>query len=308
MNGNGSAFLALLLAMILWGSSFVAMKIAVLAYPPFVVVFGRLLVASAFFYLILSRIKPRRLPREHLKLMLLMSAFEPCLYFICESYALKYTSASLASLIVSTMPLMVGIAAAFFLGEHISLLTIAGFITAISGVVVLTLAGNPDLHSPNPILGNTLEFLAMIMGTGYTLIVRLLSRDYHPFFMAAVQSFAGSLFFLPLALWQAHTHELRWDPYATGAVVFLGIMVSVIAYGCYNYGVAKTSAARAAAFINLIPVVSVVMGWALLGETLNSTQIFGALLVIAGIMMSQGCREERPERAVGISVIDETSD
>lgn len=301
MNGNASATLALILAMVLWGGAFVAMKFAVLAYPPFFVVFGRLFVASVMFCLIMPRIKPQGLSWKDVKLMLLMSFFEPCLYFLCEGYALKYTSAGLASLIVSAMPLMVGLAAAFFLGEDLSVTTITGFIVAMGGVAVLTLAGRPDFHSPNPLLGNALEFLAMIMGTGYVLFARSLSRRCGPLFMAAVQSFTGTLFFMPLALWQVRKYGLNWDPCAAGAILFLGIMVNAVAYSCYNYGIVKTPAARAAAFTNLIPLVSVIIGWAFLGETMNPIQISGALLVLGGIILSQGGRKERAEGPAGIS-------
>ncbi len=282
-----TAYLGLLLAMLLWGTSFVALKIALLNYPPFTVVFGRMFVATFIFFLIWPKIKPKKIYFSDLKLILLMALFEPCLYFIFEGYALKYTSASQASLIVATLPLMVGIGANLLLKEPLNLKIILGFILAILGVYVLTIFSHPESTSPNPYLGNFLEFLAMAMATGYTLLVRLLSRNYHPFFLSAAQAIIGSLFFLPLALYFDPWKSFSFHISGFLAILYLGSVVSFLAYSLYNQGVGTISASKAAAFVNLIPVFTLFFSWLLLKETLNLPQIGGAILVGIGIALSQ---------------------
>ncbi len=284
---NACAYFGLTLAMVLWGASFVATKIAVSVYHPFTVIFGRMTIASLIFLLLWKRVKPDSLERGDLKYLVLMALMEPCLYFIFEGYALKYTTAGQAALIVSTLPLMVGISAAMFLNEELKLKTVLGFILSILGVFILTWSADISQNSPNPLMGNVLEFLAMVMATGYTLIVRYLSSRYHALFLTAVQSFVGAIFFLPLMVSTCELSELKIHISAVYSIVFLGVFVTVLAYWLYNYGIAKISAAKAAAFGNMIPVFTLLIGWIMLDEVLNPTQIGASFLIACGIVISQ---------------------
>ncbi|MFO6364333.1 EamA family transporter, partial [Pseudomonas aeruginosa] len=96
----------------------------------------------------------------------------------------------------------------------------------------------------------------------------------------------GTLFFLPLALASA---DLPSQPSALGiqAVVYLGVVVTVGAYGLYNFGVGRLPASQASGFINLIPVFTLVFASLFLGETLNGPQMLAAGLVFIGVAISQ---------------------
>ena len=108
--------LALLVASMLWGSSFIALKVAVTAFDPVVMVFGRMgcsLVALFLLRMTLWRRSPqplifdRRLSRRDWFFIVLLALCEPCLYFVFEGYAIQYTTASQAGMIVATLPLAV---------------------------------------------------------------------------------------------------------------------------------------------------------------------------------------------------------
>lgn len=286
-------YLGLILAMLLWGSSFVALKLALGSYSPFLVIWGRMTIASVIFLFIWPKIKPKKLPRKELGLILLMAFFEPCLYFIFEGYALKYTTAGQASLITATLPLMVGIGANLLLKEKLNLTTLIGFILAILGVFILTFYSEIQENSPNPVLGNFLEFLAMVMATGYTLLVRFLSKNYHPFFLAAAQSFVGTIFFLPLSLIFDSWNQLHFELTSFLSILYLGTFVTFLAYSLYNQGISIINASKAAAFVNLIPVFTLFFSWLILEETLNLNQISGITLIALGIVLSQELRIKR---------------
>ena len=86
--------LALLLAVFLWASSFIALKIAFIAYDPMVVIFGRMLIASLCFLLIGRRLtQSLQYCRGDYKLIIAMAFCEPCLYFIFEAKAVQNTTA-----------------------------------------------------------------------------------------------------------------------------------------------------------------------------------------------------------------------
>ena len=288
--------LALLTAMLLWGSSFVAMKLAFRELSPMVVVFGRMAVAALCFTPFIPSFLRLRLGKKHLVPLLAMGFFEPCLYFLLEAAALQNTSASQAAMITTMLPLMVAMAAGFFLGEHIGLRTVLGFGLAAAGAIWLSCAAGFDQEAPRPALGNFLEFLAMISATGYIILMKYLSRDLPPFFLTAVQAFIGTFFFLPLIFLPATELPRAITLSGLGAVVYLGIAVTVGAYGLYNYGISKVPANQAAAFINLIPVFTIIMGFLILDERLSGWQILACLLVFTGVLLSQN---EPGEKGLG---------
>jgi drug/metabolite transporter (DMT)-like permease len=284
----------LVLAMLIWASSFIAQKIAFTGLSPMAVVFSRMAVASLCFLPFLAGWRRNvRYAAGDWKWLLLMPLFEPCLYFIFEALALTKTSASQAGMLVSMLPLLVAVVASRLLGEKLSVRAMSGFILAIAGAVWLSLAGVADAAAPDPVLGNFLEFLAMVAATGYTILVKRLSPRYPPLFLTAVQAFVGTIFFLPVMLLHPTPLTLQVAPGSAlpvlpiMAVLFLGVVVSVGAYGLYNYGLSRIPASRAAAFTNLIPVFTVVMGRFALGERFTDGQYLASVLVLAGVILSQ---------------------
>jgi len=292
---------ALIIAMILWSTSFVALKYSFSKYDPSFIIFGRLTIAFVFLLLFLRKItRGNQYKKYDILLLPAMSLFEPCLYFLCESVALQYTTSSQAAIVTSIFPLLVAIPAGIFLKEVLPLRTIAGFLMASTGTVALGILSSTDSSSPDPFLGNMMEFLAMVFATGYTLILRELSPRYNPFMLTAVQSLAGSLFFLPIVLLKEGALPVEFKIEPAAAILYMGIFISVIAYSMFNYGMGKVKAARGAAYINLIPAFSIFWGWFFLGESLNIYQAGPCLLIVAGLALSQfrtgaaSCKKNKP--------------
>ncbi|MFY9399378.1 MAG: DMT family transporter [Desulfomonilia bacterium] len=286
--------MSLILAMILWASSFIALKLAFQAYDPMAVIFGRMAVGSLFALFFFRRFHtglPRGRDLLYLAGMLLC---EPCLYFLFEAKAVQNTTASQAGMITALLPLMVAVGAAMFLRERITGRTLTGFIIAIFGACLLSWGGDPSPDAPNPALGNFLEFVAMICATGYTLLLKKLTERYHPFFLTAMQAFAGALFYLPVMVLTARPLPVEFVPVPALSVVYLGIAVTMGAYGLYNFGVSRIPASQASAFVNLIPVFTVILGWMVLGESFTALQYPAALLVFAGVFLSQARPGDSP--------------
>lgn len=276
----------LLLAMILWASSFVAMKLALEGYHPMQVVLGRMLIATLCFAIFIPSFRRLSFRRQDIKYLLLMAFCEPCLYFLFEARALELTSASQAGMVSAILPLLVAMLAWGLLKEQVRRQTLVGFAVAVVGVVWLSLAGDSSDNAPNPLLGNLLEFLAMVCAAGYTISVKHLSSHYPALFLTAFQAFIGSLFFLPFLLLPGAGLPTGWVTVPALAVIYLGVAISCVAYGCYNFGVSRIPANRAAAYVNLIPVFAVIMGMIVLGDKLNLSQLFACILVFFGVWLS----------------------
>jgi drug/metabolite transporter (DMT)-like permease len=286
--------LSLLAATLLWASSFVALKIAFAHFDPMVVIFGRMLVGSLCFIFLPATFRGLNYRPGDLGRLGLMAFCEPCLYFIFEAMAIVNTTASQAGMVTAILPLLVAVVARIALKEHLTRRTLAGFFIAIAGVIWLSLAAEADAGAPNPLLGNFYEFVAMVCATGYVIQLKRLTSRYSPFFLTAVQAFAGSLFFFPILFLPGTELPVRYDFVGVTAVVYLGAFITLGAYGCYNYGVSRIPVSQATAFINLIPVFAVILGWMVLGETFTGSQYLAAGIVFWGVYLSQDRR--RPSK------------
>ncbi len=278
---------ALVTASFLWGSSFIALKTAFTAFDPMVVIFGRMTVAALLFLCCWPKIRVPALHSGDFKRLVFMALCEPCLYFLFEAKALENTTASQAGMITAMLPLLVAVAARRLLQERISGRMLTGFVVAMAGVCWLSVGGEPSRSAPHPALGNFLEFLAMVCATGGFIALKRLTRSYSPWFLTAFQAVAGSLFYFPFLLLPGTEIPGALPVVPSLAIVYLGGVITVGAYGFYNYGVSRIPVSQASAFVNLIPVFSVVLGWLLLGERFTGSQYLASILVFSGIYLSR---------------------
>lgn len=146
--------------MVFWSFSFVWIKIVYEAYGPLTTVLLRLLISTGLMliFTILTR-KLQVIKSGDFKLFILLAFFEPFLYFMGESYGLKYVSSTVASVIVATIPLFSPIAAWYFYKEKLSRTNLYGLIITFLGVSLVVLDSSFNFTA-SP-LGISLEFLAV---------------------------------------------------------------------------------------------------------------------------------------------------
>ncbi len=275
-------------AMLLWASSFIALKYAFLHYDPMVVIFARMAIALLFVLVFFPKVfRNLDIRKNDIKYLSLMALFEPCLYFVFEAEALVNTTASQAGMITALLPVMVALCAWLWIGEKMHWRIIVGGFMAFGGAVWLSLGGEASSYAPNPLYGNMMEFLAMVMAVGYTLTLKHLSQRFKPLFLTAFQALVGSLFFLPFLFISTTSLPVTFPVLPSAAVLYLGIGVSFGAYGLYSYGVSKILASEASMYINLIPIFAVMLAYFLLGEQLGWNEIFGGTIILLGVYTAQ---------------------
>jgi len=129
----------------------------------------------------------------------------------------------------------------------------------------------------------------MVCGAGYTLVLKRLTQRYSAFFLTACQAFVGSVFFAFVFLLSGGgaATPLHFELVPGLAVVYLGAFVTLGAYGLFNYSVGLIPAGKASAFLNLIPVFTIVLARTLLGESLTAIQCLASIMVLGGVLLSQ---------------------
>ncbi|MFH1136474.1 MAG: DMT family transporter [Pseudomonadota bacterium] len=279
---------ALFLASLLWGGAVPALKAGVMVYHPIYILFGRLFIGSLCFILVYKRIIRVRPRRADWPALLAMVLCEPCLFSALEIWGITKTTASQAGMILSLFPLLVLIAARFFLQERIPGRAAAGFGLAVAGACWLSTVGAASANAPSPIQGNALVALSLVFAAACTILFKKLAVRYPPLFLSALQACGGALFFFPALVLVPDVIPDRLDIRPLLTILYLGAVTNFGAYSLYNFGISRIPAGRAAAFINLIPVFSLVSCRLFLGEILETSQYLASGVILAGLLLSQG--------------------
>lgn len=283
----GVIFLVIL-GMIFWGFSFVAFKFANESFRPITIVFFRLTVSIFFlfgFALLFKRLN--RIKRKDQKWFLLMAIVEPFFYFLGEAYGLTMVTATVGAVIISTIPLIVPFAAYYLFKEKLTPMNYLGLVISFGGVLLVVLTGSGGLAADWK--GVLLMFVAVLSAVSYTMVVKILVDDYNPITITAFQSLYGLLLFVPLFLIMEVPH-LDFSHVITHsllAVIYLGVFGSGICFIIMTIGIRELGAAKSNIFANLIPVVTAILSFFLLKESMPLLKILGIFVVILGLLLSQ---------------------
>jgi drug/metabolite transporter (DMT)-like permease len=274
-------------AVLFWGTSFVATKVALETFSPMTVNWLRMVIATLAFAPMWSRLPRPDYRRGDWRLLLLAALCIPCLYYALEGYAILFTTSSQAGVISAIVPLLVAGGAWAFLHERLTWRGGVAIALSLAGVAALTLGAAARQSAPNPLLGNSLELLAMVAAAGSMLAIKHLSTRYDPWLLTGMQAAVGAVFFAPLALASNPATWLSARPLAWVSVAYLGIAVSLGGFGLYNSALKLMPASRASLAINAVPAVALVAGWVALGESLSWLQAAACVVIVAAVIFAE---------------------
>ena len=274
--------------MIFWSFSFIWFKIANKTFHPITIIFIRLLFSVILMttYLVITR-NYMKIKKTDRKLFLMLALFEPFFYFLGESFGLTYVSATVCSVLISTIPVFATLGAWMIFKEKLKAINYAGIIMSFIGVVVFIL--NSDGSMSFNIKGLGLLTLAVLSAVGYSLTLSRLVGTYSPVYIVNVQNLIGAMLFLPLFLIFDYKHFIS-TPFTFNMfkpIIELSIFASCGAFILFAYSVRKMGITRANVFSNIIPVFTALFSFVLMGEKLTIQNVIGMSIVIAGLFMSQ---------------------
>ena len=274
--------------MIFWAFSFIWFKEANKTFYPLTIVFIRLLFAVILMTTFLVATKNfMKIKKKDRKLFLMLALFEPFFYFIGESFGLTYVSATVCSVLISTIPVFATIGAWLIFRERLKLINYAGIILSFIGVLVFILNSDGSLNFN--IKGLAFLMLAVLTAVGYNLTLSRLVGTYSPVYIVGVQNIIGATLFLPLFIILDFHHFFR-TPFTFNMfkpIIELAVFASCGAFILFAYSVQKMGITKANVFSNCIPVFTAIFSFIILGEKLTIQNIIGMAIVIAGLIMSQ---------------------
>ncbi len=285
----GLGYVAILLAMLCWGMSFIWSKqLLNNNFPGFTIVFIRLSLASAVFVSIFKwQKKLEKIRREDRRTFLLLAFFEPFLYFIGETFALKYVDASFAAVIIALIPIVVSVTMYFTEKEKLRWEFFLGTLISVIGVFLLSLT--EDGRMSFNLKGLLLLCVAMLAASGYSVMLSRLLKKYSPITVTTYQNLIAIPFYLPFVLIfdLRHWGKLAWNGSTITSLVCLALLCSAGAYMLYSYSVKQLTVTKACIFTNLIPIVTLLVASAIGQETFTQVKFWGILVIIAGVTLSQ---------------------
>jgi drug/metabolite transporter (DMT)-like permease len=278
-------------ASVIFGFSFLFTKNALDTLHPHELLFLRFFTAALVMSaLVLARVIKLDYRGKDIRPLLATALLQPVLYFIIETEGLRHAESSTAGIILSAIPVTVTVMAAIVLKERLRPAQLVTTLLSFSGVVLVVSFRAAGKIGGSP-LGYLLLILSMLCAASFNIMSRKSSRSFKPaettFFMMWFGAISFGLIFLAKALNRSDAGlaplYARLTPSALSAVLYLGILSSVLAFLLVNFNLSKLKSPEAAVFANLTTLVSVIAGLAFRGESLLASDVVGAIMIIGGV-------------------------
>ena len=297
MTQKTKAYIALLIVCIFWGTTYLALRIGVKDFPPFLfsgirqVSAGILLFIAMFFMGKLERLSFKDVYRQAIPGILLITFGNGII-----AWAELYIPSGLAALIVSVMPIYVVLInlVAGKKEQHFTTKIIAGFILGCAGIVLIFKDNLRDLGKTEYLLGVLASFAACFFWALGSIYIKGNTFKTNAYSNAAIQFTSGglgcflfSLLFDDYSKLQSMTHETLWS------LLYLILIGSILAYMSYLYAIKHLPIVVVSTYAYVNPVIAILLGVAVLKEKITGITVLALAVTLYGVyLINSGYRTE----------------
>jgi drug/metabolite transporter (DMT)-like permease len=283
-------YLKLFLTAIFWGGTFVAARIVAQHVGPYSASFLRFFTASLFLLVIITMKEGRipRLDRHQVLPAVLLGMTGVFAYNVFFFLGMKTLPAGRASLIVATNPVFISLLSALIFREQLNSGKVKGIFLCLTGATIVISRGDPlSIFTGSVGWGEIYVLCCVASWVAYSLIGKVIMKDFSP--LAAVTYsclIGGAALFIPACLEDLPGMIGSLYPEDWIGILYLGFFGTVLGFFWYYEGLRTIGPSRASVFINFVPVSGVFFGWLMLDETVNLSLLVGAVLVMAGVYIT----------------------
>lgn len=285
------AYVALFLIATLWGTFPATAKVALEYFPPTFLTAVRCAIASAFLVMLLLRSGAeavRELGAGSIRSFFILGF---CGLFISTQisyFGIYHTTAANAAILQTTGPVLVAVVARLYLKEHLRPLQKAGAALSVLGVLVVVTDGRLWTLRPEDLrLGDFLTIFALCGWAAYTVYGKRVLLTHSPILTTTAAYIAGTIMIVPLA---AVTAPLFPTPTLSAGVAWVVVLyqalLGAVAHIWWYRAVQIVGPSRSAVFMNVTPIVGIVLAAVMLGEPVGGWQVAGTALVLAGVALT----------------------
>ncbi len=274
---------------VFWAGAFIAGKIGVQEFPPFSLAFFRFFFATAIIFGIMLKYESNwKLKKGAWVPVIVLGIVGMFGYHVLFFTALQYTTAINSSMIGATNPLITSILATFFLKEPLGIKRLGAIGIAFLGVV-LTLTGGDLSTLTNWELntGDLIMLAAVLCWAIYGVISKRVMHRYSPILLTAYSFLVCLIVLIPFVIMEnpvTYMGGTTWRGWT--AVLYMSIFPSVIGYLVQQMSIKEIGPSRTAAFINLVPVFSIILSGLILGEQITAFKLLSAAIIISGVYLN----------------------
>ena len=276
----------ILLAIIFWGTSFVATKTVLNEIKPVTIIILRLILASILLTIIALSTKRKFSVNLKSHGWIFILALVAVFHLWIQVTGLQYTTAANTGWIIGTAPIFMAILGFVFYKERITLLQFAGILVALAGLLLLI--GKGDITNIGLIenKGDLLVLGSAFTWGVYSMVNKKISLSYSPLMTILYLFLMMAVIIIPFNLnKETISSVINLSPVSWMWILFLGIFCSGVAYVIWAQALRDMESAKVGAFLYFEPLVTVIAAWFFLQEEITLLMIFSGLLITAGVFI-----------------------
>lgn len=269
----------LFLAVFLWSSAFVGIRIGLDSYSPGSLALFRFSIASLFMAVLYLRHSNRSaIPWSDRLQLGLLGVLGIGVYNTSLNYGELTVSAGVASFVIGLTPALTVLYAIIFERARPIATVYLGIIISLCGLILMVVSGNSGATISYGVL---MVFIATLTSVAYSILQKIYLRHYHPVAVTAWIIWGGTLSMMVFAPALFHEMPLA-KPAATWAVIYLGIFPAALAYLAWSYVLKALSASNASLYLYAMPIISSLLGFVVLHEQPSNMSLCGGALAMVG--------------------------
>lgn len=281
------AYLALAAICFLWGTTYLALRIGVVQFPPFLFSTIRFLLAGPILILLVMIFGKVRLPGKN---VIKEQAIGGLLMVTCGisivTYAEVQISSGIAAVICSMMPIYVILINLFITkDERPNVFVIVGLAMGFAGILLIFSEHLVEFSNPKYLKSILLTFSANLCWAIGSVWTKKKNSGSNPFMNAGLQLSFGGIFLIPLSLLFDDYATIQWTTPVIFSLSYLVLIGSVAAYACYFYAIGKLPMTLVSLYAYINPVIAVLLGWLILSEKLNIKIAIAIAVTLTGIYL-----------------------
>lgn len=305
MSTRKKALLAVIIGNSIFGFSFLFSKTALEMTLPSVMLAVRFTTAFVVLNLLVlfgSNIKKKNgeplvrfsLRGKPLRYVLMLSIFQPVIYFCAESYGIAYTSSAFAGTIIAVIPIVGIVFDVLIMHVKVSAKQVICSVASVIGVAITTLGAQ---NMKSSAIGVVLLLVAVIAGALFYVFSKKAGEYFNPLERTYVMFGVGSITYVAYALVECRgQYDALIAPAILslefwGCILYLAVISSVVAFMILNYGSSHVSVSEASLFANLTTVISIAAGIVIVHESFTVQQMIGAIIIIGSVYIASVNKE-----------------
>lgn len=293
---------AILTVAIVWGTTFLSIRVAVETIPAwFVAGIRQLLAGVIMFVILISRKQFQWIGWKNLSYQLMISLLMLVIANGMTTVAEETVTSSLTSLISACSPILIFLGSVALGLQKFSLRALIGVLMCFSGIVVIFWNGIQDLQNPDYAMGILFLFVAIAGWASGTLITKKMNIKNHNISLSLFYQFifAGILQIIFAFVFSENYNFENWSIKSISAMLYLAVFGSVAAFFAYHYALTKVSPVQVSILAYVNTIISIFLSWLILDEKISSKFIMAAILIIVGVFVTNYNREMFKKQRIG---------